>query len=63
VSRTGTAADVKVGDEIRVRDHELKVSRIQERFFGRDTMIAFIEDTDRQWIKVPAELDSEIEIL
>jgi hypothetical protein len=63
MSSAAKAADVKVGDEIRVRDMELKVTRIDQRFFGRDTMVAFVEDTDRQWIKVPAELDSDVEVL
>jgi hypothetical protein len=57
------ASEIRVGDRIRVRRQELTVSRIDRPFMGRDTMLAFVEDTDDQWLKVPVAPDAEVERL
>ncbi|SHK74487.1 Glutathione peroxidase, house-cleaning role in reducing lipid peroxides [Pseudonocardia thermophila] len=60
----GVAADVRPGDRVRVpaRDVELQVTRIDPAFFGNDAMVALIEDTPSRWLKVPAQVDTEVEI-
>ena len=63
-TRTVKASDVKIGDIILFPDGtDLEVSQIEERFFGRDSMIAFIEDTKRQWLKRPSPINAELEVL
>ncbi len=58
------ASEVQVGDRLRARDGtELTVTRIDEGFLGRPEMLAFVEDTDEQWFKMPALADSEVELL
>jgi hypothetical protein len=39
------------------------VSRIEARFFGRDNVVAFVEDTDENWFKQPVPLAAEVEVL
>lgn len=57
-----TAGEVRPGDRVRVREVELTVSRIEDSFLGRTGMIAFIEDTDERWLKVPTSPDAELEV-
>ena len=57
------ASDVRVGDRIRARGIELTVSRIDRPFMGRQEMLAFVEDSDVRWIKVPVRLDGQVERL
>jgi hypothetical protein len=58
------ADTVSVGDRLRSRDGtELTVTRIDRNFLGRPEMIAFVEDTDRQWFKMPAPIDGEVELI
>lgn len=60
---TVTAADVRVGDRIRLAaGAELLVSRIEPRLFGLD-MVAFIEDTPERWFKQPMAPSAEVEVL
>ena len=59
---TGPAASVRIGDHVRRGEYELRVTAIQERFFGREDMIAFIEDSPRQWLKIPARVDADVEL-
>lgn len=54
--------EVEVGDRIRARDVELTVTRIDASFFGRDDMVAFVEDSDEQWLKLPAALAGEVDV-
>jgi hypothetical protein len=56
--------DVRVGDRLLARDGtELTVTRIDEGFLGRSEMLAFVEDSSRQWFKLPAPIDGEVELL
>jgi hypothetical protein len=58
------ATQVQLGDRLRSRDgSELIVTRIDHGFLGRPEMIAFVEDSERQWFKMPAPADSEVERL
>ena len=58
------AAEVCVGDRLRARDGtELTVTRIDEGFFGRPEMLAFVEDSASQWFKLPAPIDAEVELI
>jgi hypothetical protein len=60
---TVKATEVQVGDRIRSGGLELVVSRIDLPFLGRDDMLAFVEDTELRWLKVPVPLDADVEIL
>jgi hypothetical protein len=58
------ASEVRIGDRLRTRTGaELTVTRIDDRFMGRPGMIAFVEDSDEQWLKMPAKLDAEVELV
>jgi hypothetical protein len=58
------ADEVRVGDRLRTRTGaELTVTRIDEGFMGRAEMLAFVEDSQLQWLKMPALRDAEIERL
>jgi hypothetical protein len=60
---TVTAADVRVGDRIRLATGgELLVSSIQQRLFGLD-MVAFIEDSPDRWFKQAMAPAAEVEVL
>jgi hypothetical protein len=62
--RAAKGADVRPGDRVRTADGtEVTVSRIEAKFFGRDNMIALIEDTPERWFKRPVTVDSDVEIL
>ena len=39
------------------------MSRIEAAFFGRDNMIALIEDTPERWFKRPVTVDADVEIM
>jgi hypothetical protein len=63
-ARTIAAGEVRVGDRVRTRlGAELTVTRIDPEFMGRQGMIAFVEDSDEQWMKMPAQIDAEIELV
>jgi hypothetical protein len=60
---TMTAADVRIGDRIRLATGvEMLVSRIEPAFFGRAGLVAFIEDTATRWYKQPVPVTSEVEV-
>ncbi|HEY1689825.1 MAG TPA: hypothetical protein VGF95_13295 [Solirubrobacteraceae bacterium] len=59
--QTVKASEVRAGDRIRARGLELTVSRVEDTFLGRDEMVAFVEDSDERWLKLPALRDAEIE--
>jgi hypothetical protein len=67
VSGTGAtikATEVRIGDRLRTRlGAELTVTRIDQGFMDREGMIAFVEDSDEQWLKMPARLDAEVELV
>jgi len=57
-------SEVKIGDRLQARDGtELTVTRIDPSFPVRDGMIAFVEDSDEKWFKMPAMADAEVEVL
>jgi hypothetical protein len=61
---TVKASAVRVGDRVRARSGtELTVNRIDEGFMGNPDMLAFVEDSDEQWFKMPALRDSAIELI
>lgn len=56
------ATDVRVGDRVRARSGvELTVTRIDEAFMGRADMLAFVEDSEAQWFKMPAPRDGDVD--
>jgi hypothetical protein len=58
------ATEVRVGDRLRTRSgDELVVTRIDDVFLGRTDMLAFIEDSERQWLKMPALRAGEVELI
>ena len=58
------AVEVIVGDLVRTdRGEVIRVTRIEERFFGNDDTIALIEDPSERWYKRPLRRDVDIEIL
>jgi hypothetical protein len=55
------ATEVRIGDRLRTRlGDELTVTRIDPQFMGRAGMIAFVEDSDEQWLKMPALADADV---
>jgi hypothetical protein len=61
---TVKATEIRLGDRVRVRSGaELTVTRIDEGFMGRANMLAFVEDSEEQWLKMPALLDGEVELV
>jgi hypothetical protein len=63
-STTVKASDVRVGDRVRARSGtELTVTRIDDGFMGMPNMLAFVEDSDEQWFKMPAPGDGEVELV
>jgi hypothetical protein len=60
---TVTAADVRVGDRIRLpTGGDLLVSRIEPRLLGLE-MVAFIEDTPERWFKQAMAPSADVEVL
>lgn len=58
------ATEVRLGDRLRARSGtELTVTRIDDRFFGRPDMLAFVEDSEQQWFKMPAPRDGDVELV
>jgi hypothetical protein len=61
---TVKATEVRVGDRLRGRSGaELTVTRIDEGLMGRADMLAFVEDSEEQWFKMPALCDGEVELV
>jgi hypothetical protein len=57
------AADVRPGDRVRLASgEEVIATRIEANFFGRENMLAFIEDTSARWYKRPAPVDLDVEV-
>jgi hypothetical protein len=58
------ATDVRLGDRLRDRSGtELTVTRIDEEFMGQANLLAFVEDSEAQWYKMPALRDGEVELV
>jgi hypothetical protein len=63
-STTIKASEVQVGDRVRARSGtELTVTRIDEGFMGNPEMLAFVEDSNEQWFKMPALKDGDVEVI
>lgn len=61
---TVKATEVRLGDRLRARSGtELTVTRIDEGFMGRADMLAFVEDSEQRWFKMPALRDGEVELV
>jgi hypothetical protein len=59
-----SASDVRIGDRLRARTgFELTVTRIDHGLLGRSDLLSFVEDTDEQWLKMPAPADSQVELI
>jgi hypothetical protein len=55
------STEVRIGDRLRTRTgQELSVTRIDESFMGRAEMLAFVEDSETQWFKMPAPRDGDV---
>jgi hypothetical protein len=64
VTTTVEATDVRIGDRLRTRTGlELTVTRIEHGLLGRENFISFVEDSDEQWLKLPAPRDGEVELV
>jgi len=61
---TVKATEVRLGDRLRARSGaELTITRIDEGFMGRANMLAFVEDSEEQWFKLPALRDGDVELV
>jgi hypothetical protein len=61
---TVSATEVRLGDRLRARSGaELTVTRIDTEFMGRADMLAFVEDSEEQWFKMPALRDGDVELI
>jgi hypothetical protein len=61
---TIAVSEVRIGDRLRTRSGiELTVTRVDDTFLGRTDMLAFVEDSDAQWLKMPALRDGEVELV
>ena len=41
----------------------MTVTRIDTEFMGRANMLAFVEDSEQQWFKMPALRDGDVELV
>ena len=58
------AEEVRVGDRVRGADgSELTVTRIDHGLLGMDEYIAFVEDSDEQWLKLTGRRGGEIDVV
>jgi hypothetical protein len=61
---TVVASEVRVGDVLRSRDGtEFTVSRIDDFSMFGPPLIAFIEDSDVRWFKMPSAVDGEVTLV
>jgi hypothetical protein len=64
LTTTVKATDVRIGDRLRTRTGlELTVTRIDHGLLGRPDFLSFVEDSDEQWLKMPAPRDGEVEVV
>jgi hypothetical protein len=58
------ASEVQIGDRLRAGTGlEITVTRIDQGLLGRADFVAFVEDSDEQWLKLPSLPDAEIELV
>ena len=61
---TKPAREILPGDHVSVAGGaELIVTRIEERFLGRDELLCLIEDTPARWLAQPVGAESDVKIL
>jgi hypothetical protein len=58
---TVNATSVRLGDRIRAHGLELTVTRIDSPFMGSEDFLAFVEDSDGQWLKLPVPIEATLE--
>ncbi len=64
MTTTVKAVDVRIGDRLRTRTGlELTVTRIDHGLLGRPEFLSFVEDSDEQWLKMPAPGDGHVELV
>ena len=64
MTTTVKASDVRIGDRLRTRSGpELTVTRIDRGLLGRTDFLSFVEDSDEQWLKMPAPRDGDVELV
>ena len=64
MTTTVKASDVRICDRLRTRTGlELTVTRIDDGLLGRPDYVSFVEDSDEQWLKMPAPRDGEVELV
>ena len=64
MTTTIKATEVRVGDRLRTHTGlELTVTRIDHGLLGRSDFLSFVEDSDEQWLKMPAPSDGEVELV
>ncbi len=57
------ASEVEPGATVRLADgRELEVSRVERDMLGMPGLLAFIEDTPRQWFKAPMPDGTVVEV-
>jgi hypothetical protein len=61
--RSMAASEVEPGATVRLADgRELEVSRVERDMLGMPGLLAFIEDTPRQWFKAPMADAATVEV-
>jgi hypothetical protein len=61
---TRPASEIGPGDRVIVPGGtELTVSRVEERFLGRDELICLVEDTPARWLAQPVQAGAEVKVL
>jgi hypothetical protein len=64
VTTTVKASDVPIGDRLRTgAGLDLTVTRIDHGLLGRPDFLSFVEDSDEQWLKMPAPRGGEVELV
>lgn len=59
---TATADQVRAGDVVRLPSGvELRVSRVDRPFLGRDDMVKLVEETDVSWRAYASPASAEVE--
>lgn len=64
VSEKVLAGEVNVGDRVLAPDgSEITVTRIDPTLLGLPDLIAFVEDSETRWLKLPMRTDAEVEVI
>jgi hypothetical protein len=64
VTTTVKATEVRLGDRLSTGTGlELTVTRIDHVLLGRPDYLSFVEDSDEQWLKMPAPRDGDVELV